>query len=89
MNKLLALLTLFSIIFSSCTSLKIKKSIENLKTSTQTASPQNQLEGKYKLSISFGEPYGDIDVSLNIFYEDSLLSSTISYFNFNSTRIFR
>ena len=81
MNKLLALLTLFSIIFSSCTSLKIKKSIENLKTSTQTESPQNQLEGKYKLSISFGEPYGDIDVSLNIFYEDSLLSSTISYFN--------
>ena len=81
MKKILVLLTLFSIIISSCTSLRIKKSIENLKTSTQTESPQNQFEGNYRLSISFGEPYGDIDVSLKIFYEGPTLSSTISYFN--------
>ena len=81
MKKIVVLLTLFSIIISSCTSLRIKKSIENLKTSTQTESPQNQFEGNYSLSISFGEPYGDIDVSLKIFYEGPTLSSTISYFN--------
>ena len=81
MKKILVLLTLFSIIISSCTSLRIKKSIENLKTSTKIESPQNQFEGNYNLLISFGEPYGDIDVSLKIFYEDSILSSTISYFN--------
>ena len=81
MKKILVLFTLFSIIISSCTSLRIKKSIENLKTSTKIESPQNQFEGNYNLLISFGEPYGDIDVSLKIFYEDSILSSTISYFN--------
>ena len=81
MKKILVLLTLFSIIISSCTSLRVKKSIENLKTSTQTESPQNQFEGNYNLLISFGEPYGDIDVSLKIFYEGPTLSSTISYFN--------
>ena len=81
MKKILVLLTLFSIIISSCTSLRIKKSIENLKTSTKIESPQNQFEGNYNLLISFGEPYGDIDVSLKIFYENSILSSKISYFN--------
>tara|TARA_X000000368_G_scaffold159345_1_gene125545 strand:+ start:345 stop:767 length:423 start_codon:yes stop_codon:yes gene_type:complete len=81
MKKILVLLTLFSIIISSCTSLRIKKSIENLKTSTQIESTQNQFEGNYNLLISFGEPYGDIDVSLKIFYEGPTLSSTISYFN--------
>tara|TARA_Y200000002_G_C22239718_1_gene479143 strand:- start:39 stop:461 length:423 start_codon:yes stop_codon:yes gene_type:complete len=81
MKKILVLLTLFSIIISSCTSLRIKKSIENLKTSTKIESPQNQFEGNYNLLISFGEPYGDIDVSLKIFYEGPTLSSTISYFN--------
>ena len=81
MKKILVLLTLFGIIISSCTSLRIKKSIENLKTSTQIESPQNQFEGNYNLLISFGEPYGDIDVSLKIFYEGPPLSSTISYFN--------
>ena len=81
MKKILVLLTLFSIIISSCTSLRIKKSIENLKTSTQIESSQNQFEGNYNLLISFGEPYGDIDVSLKIFYEGPTLSSTISYFN--------
>ena len=81
MKKILVSLTLFSIIISSCTSLRIKKSIENLKTSTKIESPQNQFEGNYNLLISFGEPYGDIDVSLKIFYEGPTLSSTISYFN--------
>ena len=81
MKKILVLFTLFSIIISSCTSLRIKKSIENLKTSTKIESPQNQFEGNYNLLISFGEPYGDIDVSLKIFYEGPTLSSTISYFN--------
>ena len=81
MKKILVLLTLFSIIISSCTSLRVKKSIENLKTSTKIESPQNQFEGNYNLLISFGEPYGDIDVSLKIFYKGSTLSSTISYFN--------
>ena len=79
--KRVIILILFSIIISSCTSLRIKKSIENLKTSTQTESTQNRFEGNYSLLIQFGEPYGNIDVSLKIFYENSILSSRISYFN--------
>ena len=79
--KRVIILILFSIIISSCTSLRIKKSIENLKTSTQTESTQNQFEGNYSILIQFGEPYGNIDVSLKIFYENSILSSRISYFN--------
>ena len=57
---------------------------------------QNIFECNYNLSISFGEPYGDIDVSLQIFYNDLKLSSKISYFNgveyipviVNSTELF-
>ena len=81
MKKIVVIFTLLSIIVSSCTSLRINKSIENLRTSSQTESAQNQFEGNYSLSISFGEPFGNIDVSLKIFYEDSVLTSTISYFN--------
>jgi hypothetical protein len=81
MKKIVVVLTLLSIIVSSCTSLRIKKSIENLRISPQTESAQNQFEGNYNLTISFGEPFGEIDVSLKIFYEGSVLSSTISYFN--------
>ena len=81
MKKIVVVLTLLSIIVSSCTPLRIKKSIENLRIPPQTESAQNQFEGNYNLTISFGEPFGDIDVSLKIFYEGSVLSSTISYFN--------
>tara|TARA_B100000674_G_scaffold226437_1_gene186101 strand:- start:1250 stop:1612 length:363 start_codon:yes stop_codon:yes gene_type:complete len=76
--------------------LKIKKSIEGFISSTEAKPSQNKYEGNYNLSISFGEPYGDIDVSLQIFYKDLKLSSTISYFNgeeniqviVNSTELF-
>ena len=96
MKKIIVLLTLFSFIFSSCISLKINKSVEGFVSSTEAKPNQNKFEGNYNLSISFGEPYGDIDVSLQIFYNDLKLSSTISYFNgveyipviINSTELF-
>ena len=96
MKKIIVLFTLFSFTFSSCISLKIKKSVEGFVSSTEAKPTQNIFEGNYNLSISFGEPYGDIDVSLQIFYNDLKLSSKISYFNgveyipviVNSTELF-
>ncbi len=96
MKKTLVLFTLLSFTFYSCISLKINKSVEGFVSSTEAKPTQNKFEGNYNLSISFGEPYGDIDVSLKIFYDDLKLSSTISYFNgveyipviVNSTELF-
>ena len=96
MKKIIVLFTLFSFTFSSCISLKIKKSVEDFVSSIEAKPTQNIFEGNYNLSISFGEPYGDIDVSLQIFYNDLKLSSKISYFNgveyipviVNSTELF-
>lgn len=96
MKKILVLFTLLSFTFYSCISLKINKSVEGFVSSTEAKPTQNKFEGNYNLSISFGEPYGDIDVSLKIFYNDLKLSSTISYFNgveyipviINSTELF-
>lgn len=96
MKKVLVLFTLLSFTFYSCISLKINKSVEGFVSSTEAKPTQNKFEGNYNLSISFGEPYGDIDVSLKIFYDDLKLSSTISYFNgveyipviINSTELF-
>ena len=96
MKKTLVLFTLLSFTLCSCISLKINKSVEGFVSSTEAKPTQNKFEGNYNLSISFGEPYGDIDVSLKIFYDDLKLSSTISYFNgveyipviINSTELF-
>ena len=96
MKKTLVLFTLLSFTLYSCISLKINKSVESFVSSTEAKPTQNKFEGNYNLSISFGEPYGDIDVSLKIFYDDLKLSSTISYFNgveyipviINSTELF-
>ena len=96
MKKIIVLFTLFSFTFSSCISLKVNKSVEGFVSSIEAKPTQNIFEGNYNLSISFGEPYGDIDVSLQIFYNDLKLSSKISYFNgveyipviVNSTELF-
>ena len=96
MKKTLVLFTLLSFTLYSCISLKINKSVEGFVSSTEAKPTQNKFEGNYNLSISFGEPYGDIDVSLQIFYNDLKLSSKISYFNgveyipviVNSTELF-
>ena len=96
MKRIIVLFTLFSFTFSSCTSLRIKKSIEDFNSSNKVKPVQNKFEGNFSLSISFGEPYGDIEASLQIFYKDSLLLSTVSYFNgeenipvvINSTELF-
>lgn len=96
MKRIIVLFTLISFTFSSCTSLRIKKSIEDFNSSNKVKPIQNKFEGNYSLSISFGEPYGDIEASLQIFYKDSLLFSTVSYFNgeenipvvINSTELF-
>ena len=96
MKKTLVLFTLLSFTLYSCISLKINKSVEGFVSSTEAKPTQNKFEGNYNLSISFGEPYGDIDVLLQIFYNDLKLSSTISYFNgveyipviINSTELF-
>tara|TARA_X000000950_G_C13879014_1_gene646068 strand:+ start:1420 stop:1842 length:423 start_codon:yes stop_codon:yes gene_type:complete len=95
-KRIIVLFTVFSFTFSSCTSLRIKKSIEDFNSSNKVKPIQNKFEGNYSLSISFGEPYGDIEASLQIFYKDSLLFSTVSYFNgeenipvvINSTELF-
>ena len=40
-----------------------------------------KIQGIYNLTISFGNPYGDIDVSLELYYDKSQIKSRASYFD--------
>ena len=53
MKRIIVLFTLISFTFSSCTSLRIKKSIEDFNSSNKVKPIQNEFEGSYSLSISF------------------------------------
>ena len=65
----------FSII--SCSSLR---SIENT-SSGNNEIINKKIQGIYSLTISFGNPYGDIDVSLELYYDESQIKSRASYFD--------
>jgi len=44
-------------------------------------SSEYDFEGTYNLTFFFGEPYGKIDATLELFYKNSKLSSKLSYFD--------
>lgn len=62
---------------NSCSSLK---SIENTSSSNNEII-NKKIQGIYSLTISFGNPYGDIDVSLELYYDESQIKSRASYFD--------
>tara|TARA_B100000674_G_scaffold414491_1_gene363384 strand:- start:193 stop:573 length:381 start_codon:yes stop_codon:yes gene_type:complete len=77
---------------NSCLSFKVIK----VASSNNKEILKDRISGKYSLTISFGNPYGDIDVSLEIYYMNSEIKSRASYFDgqknvsvkINSTELF-
>ena len=80
MRRLIALTTLFVISFNSCSSLRINKTI-NKEVPSQTENLIKDFSGKYYLTVSFGEPFGDIDANLELYYDNSTIQSVMSYFD--------
>ena len=62
---------------NSCSSLR---SVEDTSSSNNEIINKN-IQGIYNLTISFGNPYGDIDVSLELYYDKSQIKSRASYFD--------
>ena len=95
MRRIIALTTLFVISFNSCLSLRINKTI-NKDVPSQTENLIKDFSGKFYLTVSFGEPFGDIDANLELYYDNSTIQSVISYFDgdkyipvkVNSTELF-
>ena len=77
---------------NSCLSFKVIKDA----SSNNKEILKDRISGKYSLTISFGNPYGDIDVSLEIYHMNSEIKSRASYFDgqknvsvkINSTELF-
>ena len=80
MRRIIALTTLFVISFNSCSSLRINKTI-NKEVPSQTENLIKDFSGKYYLTVSFGEPFGDIDANLELYYDNSTIQSVMSYFD--------
>ena len=80
MRRIIALTTLFVISFNSCSPLRINKTI-NKEVPSQTENFIKDLSGKYYLTVSFGDPFGDINANLELNYEDSTIKSVMSYFD--------
>ena len=55
-------------------------SVENTSSSNNEII-NKKIQGIYSLTISFGNPYGDIDVSLELYYDKSQIKSRASYFD--------
>jgi hypothetical protein len=95
MRRTIALTALFVISFNSCLSLRINKTI-NKDVPSQTENLIKDFSGKFYLTVSFGEPFGDIDANLELYYDNSTIQSVISYFDgdkyipvkVNSTELF-
>ena len=80
MRRIIALTTLFVISFNSCVSLRINKNI-NKDVPSQTENLIKDFSGKFYLTVSFGEPFGDIDANLELYYDNSTIQSVMSYFD--------
>ena len=80
MRRIIALTTLFVISFNSCLSLRINKNI-NKDVPSQTENLIKDFSGKFYLTVSFGEPFGDIDANLELYYDNSTIQSVMSYFD--------
>lgn len=80
MIRTIALTTLFVIFLNSCSSLKVNKII-NKDVTSEIENYLKKFSGKYYLTVSFGDPFGDINANLELNYEDSTIKSVMSYFD--------
>ena len=95
MIRTIALTTFFVISLNSCSSLKVNKTI-NKDVTSEIENFFKKFAGKYYLTVSFGEPFGDISANLELNYENSTIKSVMSYFDgdkyvpvkVNSTELF-
>lgn len=70
MIRTIALTAFFVISLNSCSSLRINKTINN-KVSSETVNCIKDFPEKYNFTVSFGEPFGDIDANLELYYDNS------------------
>ena len=95
MIRTIALTTFFVISLNSCSSLKVNKTI-NKDVTSEIENYLKKFSGKYYLTVSFGEPFGDVSANLELNYENSTIKSVMSYFDgdkyvpvkVNSTELF-
>ena len=95
MIRSIALTTFFVISLNSCSSLKVNKTI-NKDVTSEIENFFKKFSGKYYLTVSFGEPFGDVGANLELNYENSTIKSVMSYFDgdkyvpvkVNSTELF-
>ena len=95
MIRTIALTTFFVISLNSCSSLKVNKTI-NKDVTSEIENFFKKFSGKYYITVSFGEPFGDIGANLELNYENSTIKSVMSYFDgdkyvpvkVNSTELF-
>ena len=95
MIRTIALTTFFVISLNSCSSLKVNKTI-NKDVTSEIENFFKKFSGKYYLTVSFGEPFGDVGANLELNYENSTIKSVMSYFDgdkyvpvkVNSTELF-
>ena len=80
MIRTIALTTFFVIFLNSCSSLKVNKTI-NKDVTSEIENYLKKFSGKYYLTVSFGDPFGDINANLELNYEDSTIKSVMSYFD--------
>ena len=95
MIRTIILTTFFVISLNSCSSLRINKTI-NKEVTIEIENFLKKFSGKYYITVSFGEPFGDVSANLELNYENSTIKSVMSYFDgdkyvpvkVNSTELF-
>ena len=80
MIRSIALTTFFVISLNSCSSLKVNKTI-NKDVTSEIENFFKKFSGKYYLTVSFGEPFGDVSANLELYYDNSTIQSVMSYFD--------
>ena len=80
MIRTIILTTFFVISLNSCSSLRINKTI-NKEVTIEIENFFKKFSGKYYITVSFGEPFGDIGANLELNYENSTIKSVLSYFD--------
>ena len=80
MIRTIILTTFFVISLNSCSSLRINKTI-NKEVTIEIENFIKKFSGKYYITVSFGEPFGDIGANLELNYENSTIKSVLSYFD--------
>ena len=80
MIRTIALTAFFVISLNSCSSLKVNKTI-NKDVTSEIENFLKKFSGKYYLTVSFGDPFGDVSANLELYYDNSTIQSVMSYFD--------